>query len=311
MNMQPLRFTHPTSASDFLERDQLLATSLRDAEYRWNYATEYPLVLAPEAQGISWCVHSQGSLVAHANLWPRRLVQQSGQKSFQIGLVGNVATHPEHRGHGHMKALLAHLAEIAPAQNLHALVLWSDLLGFYQNLGFRSIGREIRFRIARSERIKPTGIKHRDARSLGDIQLQALLLARPKLEWTLERSIEDFRTLLSIPDTHLFIRQSGTAIRSWFLIGKGADMQGVIHEWGAFSADELVADIQSVLHDLDIPELLLLCPGNLHHHWLAPLKLRSSEALPHPMALAMGLTNLGHEALGALAKGFIWGLDSI
>jgi GNAT superfamily N-acetyltransferase len=306
-----LSFTNPKSAPDFIERDNLLTTSLREPGYRWSYASEYPIVLGPEAQSTSWCLHSQGRLVAHANLWPRTLLHAAGQKSFQVGLVGNVATHPDHRGHGHMKALLSHLAEIAPSQNLQALVLWSDLLGFYQNLGFRSIGREIRLRIPRSEGLRPTGIKQRDVASLSDGQLEALLKARPAVDWTLERSVQDFRTLLSIPDTHLFLRQSGAAIRSWLVIGKGSDMRGVIHEWGAFSADELVADIQSILHELDIPELLLLCPGNLHHHWIAPLKQRSSDSSPHHMALALAMTERGQEALAALAKGFIWGLDSI
>jgi GNAT superfamily N-acetyltransferase len=311
MSTPSLTFANPNSINERLDRDKLLALSLRETDYQWAYASEYPLVLTDDAKTTSWCVYSHGDLVAHANLWPRQLRHSNEEKSYCIGLVGNVATHPDHRGQGHMKALLSYLAEIAPSQNLHALVLWSDMLGFYQNFGFRSIGREMRLRVPRSERLRSTGIERCEASRLSDQELAVLLNSRPRIEWTLDRSIGDFRALLGIPDTQLFIRRKGQKPVSWILIGKGADMRGVIHEWGAPSADELIADVHSVLQLLDISDLLLLCPGNLPHHWLAPLKLRAVECSPHHMALALGLGSHSREALNALSKGFIWGLDSI
>jgi N-acetylglutamate synthase-like GNAT family acetyltransferase len=311
MNTNALIFTNPISAPQRLERDELLTTSLRDSNYHLNYSEEYPLVLAPEAQVHSWCVHSHGKLVAHANLWPRQLLHTSGQKSFQVGLVGNVATHPHHRGNGHMKALLSHLAKIAETQNIHVLVLWSDLLEFYQNFGFRSIGRELRLKITRLPLKKPTEMKSCTVDSLDDHQLEWLLQTRPKIEWTLGRSLKDFRALLKIPETHLFIRKSGQSIRSWVVIGRGADMKGVIHEWGALSASELLDDIQTILLSLDINELLLLCPGNLAHQWITALKRGAAAITNHPMALALSVTDRADECVSALSRGFIWGLDSI
>jgi hypothetical protein len=210
-----------------------------------------------------------------------------------------------------MSTLMSHLEQTAQAQNLQALVLWSDLLEFYQTLGFTSIGRELRFTISRDDRGRSTGIMAASRESLSDQDLGSLLRHRPKLDWTLDRSAAEFRTLLSIPDTNLFVRRKGSKIQSWMLIGKGADMRGVIHEWGSISADELVADVQSILHAHDIPELTLLTPGNLHHHWVSPLKLRSTGYTEHPMALAKGIGLHGSDATHALARGFIWGLDSI
>ena len=306
-----LTFQNPSTDAALKARDSLLAASLRDPKYRWEYSSEYPLVLSNSATGLSWCAYQGNELVAHANLWQRQLIHAAGNRKIEIGLVGNVATHPSHRGQGHMSALMTHLIKTAQSQNLQGLVLWSDLLQFYQNLGFRSIGQEYRFRIERNDRPRTTGIELLDPAGLSDDELVAMMRLRPKLEWTLGRSPAEFRALLSIPDVHLFARRKGTRTASWLLIGKGADMRGVIHEWGAISADELLADVQSILHDLDIPELLLLSPAHLHHHWIAPLNLRCTTKSSHHMALAMPIGPLGEETLQNLSKGFIWGLDSI
>jgi hypothetical protein len=306
-----LDISNPHSIADCENRDSMLAQSLRDSSLSWDYAREYPLVLDREDTATSWCAYKFGALVSHANLWPRTLKHLSSQKIITIGLVGNVATHPNHRGQGHMSTLIDHLAIIAQSQNLQALVLWSDMFLFYQTLGFSSIGRETRFSIRRDDRPRITGISLDSSKNLTDLDLQSMLLSRPRLDWTLDRSLGEFRSLLSIPDTHIFVRRKGQKIVSWLLIGKGADMRGVIHEWGSTSADELVNDIQSILHDLDLEELLLLSPGNLHQHWSSVFKSRATNSTDHPMALGRPLGTHGSDAVLSLARGFIWGLDSI
>lgn len=309
--MLPMTFGNPKSKNERIARDALLTKSLRDDTMKWSYASEYPLVLGPDGDVTSWCSYSGDQLVAHANLWPRKLQNVSGTRTLPIGLIGNVATCPAHRGHGHMSTLMSYLAQVAHSQGLQALVLWSDLFKFYQNLGFTSIGREWRFRITQGDRPQRTGIDLQELHLLNDNGITALMSMRPKLEWTLDRSIEEFRTLLRIPDTHLFIRRKGQHIASWMVIGKGSDMRGVIHEWGAISPSELISDIHSLLQDLDIPELILLTPGHLHQHWLIPLKEHSAESTEHSMALGLPIGPNGKDALASLAKGFIWGLDSI
>jgi len=306
-----LTIANPATPTERSNRDSLLTASLRDSGITWDYASEYPLVLSGTGDQTSWCVFEGTNIVAHANLWIRDLTRLADQKSIQIGLIGNVATGAEHRGRGIMSSLMSHLEKTAQSQNLKALVLWSDLLEFYQTLGFTSIGRELRFRISRDDRRRSTGITAVSRDSLSDDDLVTMLKHRPRMDWTLERAADEFRALLGIPDTNLFIRRKGLRIQSWMLIGKGADMRGIIHEWGSLSADELMADVQSILHTHDIPELTLLTPGNLHHHWVSPLKLRSNGYTEHPMALGKSIGIHGGEAIQALARGFIWGLDSI
>jgi hypothetical protein len=210
-----------------------------------------------------------------------------------------------------MRSLISNLEQIAQSQGLQALILWSDLLQFYQNFGFSSIGREWRLTICQRKKIKPTGISLQQGRTLSDGDLLHMLSLRPKLEWDLQRSLDEFRKLLEIPNTLLFVRRCGLRITSWMVIGRGADLQSVIHEWGAQSAEELVSDIQTILMEFNALELILLAPGCLPESWLALLKQQSKHIASHPMALAKATDSSGSNVLNNLARSFIWGLDSI
>ncbi len=306
-----ISFRNPASPFERDSRDLLLMKSLREGTLDWSYDAEYPLVLSTEGNSTSWCAFMGNQLIGHANLWPRTLKHSSEQKSIPIGLVGNVATDENFRGQGHMRSLIAQLENLAYGQSLCALVLWSDLLEFYQNFGFSSIGREWRLTISRSERPYDTGLRRVDPSSLTDTDLSSMMTLRPRLEWGVERSPNEFKALLTIPNSLVFVRRRGVKIVSWMIIGKGADLQAVIHEWGALSPDELIADIQTILSGYLTESLTLLAPGQLHHHWLEPLKQRSSQHSEHAMALAAPIGPKGEQAIKALARSFIWGLDSI
>ena len=306
-----LKISNPQTTEDYEVRNALLASSLRDTPTSWKYESEYPLVLSPANSNTSWCLHTAGKIVAHANLWPRELLNLSPERMLHIGLIGNVATDPKHRGIGLMSAMFTHLEKTAQSQGIQALVLWSDLLEFYQNLGFSSIGREVRFSLTRNPKITDTGVKQYSAETLSDLELAEMLELRPKQEWSIQRSLDEFKALLRIPNTSLFIRRKNSRINAWLLIGKGSDMQGVIHEWGAPKAEELIQDIQSILEKWGIPELLLLTPSHLPHHWIQHFKQHCNRFTEHPMALALPTGHRGREAIAALNRCFIWGLDSI
>lgn len=309
-DLTPLRLGSPTSTSALEQRDSFLTATLRDHPLKWSYRDEYPLVLSESAAQSSYCLFEQDTIVAHASLWPRQLVHASAQKIISVALVGNVSTHPDRRGQGLQLQLFAHLANLAASQDMKALVLWSDLLEFYQKLGFSSNGRELRFVLTRRERLKPTPVRKCDAAKLTDHDLEAMMDLRPKLEWQLKRSTTEFRALLTIPQSLLFIRRSGHAITSWFIIGKGSDMAGVIHEWGAKSPRELTADLQSILAAYNLADLTILAPASAASTWLQELRTHATSVTEHPMALVRSLTGK-NEAAEALARGFIWGLDSI
>lgn len=302
---------NPCTKTELEQRNTLLTISLRDTPLEWGYPSEYPLVLNEHNINTSWCVFFDQKLAAHATLWPRALRHRSSQCQFNVGLVGNVATHPEHRGRGFMASLFDHLTKVGRKHELSALILWSDLGQFYQKLGFSSIGRESRFVFKnRQSHYQQVAFKT-SPDELSEEDLCRMLELRPKLEWRLERSTQEFRILLSIPNTAIFVRRHNKTITSWLAIGKGADLQGIIHEWGSNKPAELVENIYSIISTWGLPQLTLLAPLGLAGQWQTQLKMHASSTTIHSMALALPLGNNGQASIAAASRCFFWGFDSI
>jgi GNAT superfamily N-acetyltransferase len=302
---------NPSTASHLEQRELLLSAALREQPMSWDYKSEYPLVLTESNLKTSWCIFSRQKLVAHASLWPRTLTHRSRSNPIDIGLVGNVATHPDFRGLGLMSNLVAHLVKTAQEYNMSGLVLWSDLLEFYQKLGFSSIGREIRFVFGPSDHQGAESPRRVDPHLLTVDDLERMLQLRPKFEWTVSRSCDEFRSLLAIPNASVFLRRQDTKILSWLVIGKGTDLQGIVHEWGAPSPRELISDLRMIINTWNLPQLVVLCPANIPKQWVDTLTLNSLSKEEHPMALAKPLGHKGAIALSAINRSFFWGFDSI
>ncbi len=303
---------HPSIPEHFSQRNSLLQKCLRPDELPFAIEEEYPIVLATEGRDFSYCHDHEGRLCSHANLWPRLVFDKRGTPIFGIGLVGNVATDPDLRGNGHMRSLLAKMEEEAKGKGLKALVLWSDLSTFYHKVGYKTLGREFRFSFSRGTGRRTAGdevLCYREAhRELDDLTLQKLIDLRLRTPLSLERTTRDFRRLLEIPWLDVFIIQRQGIVRAYALVGKGYDMLGVIHEWGAQSPQELESLIASIARLNEVEDTLLLAPGSLDAAWLKCLRGLAKGKEEVPMALAKVLDPQIEKELDEL---FIWGLDSI
>jgi hypothetical protein len=249
-------------------------------------------------------------IVAHASMLCRVLKATSQSKSFNLALVGNVATAPSKRGQGLQKIMMDHLKKTAEAQNVDAIVLWSDLNEFYQKLGFSSNGMEFRFRIKSTINQDHSPLPETNPKGLTTAQLSKLLQSRPTLAWCIQRSPDEFLKLLCIPDTHLFVSESTRPEREWLVIGKGSDMQGVVHEWGGGNPEGILRLMNRVMLMFQLPELILLAPSSLNSKWLATYKSAAQSYEQHPMCLIKIISHR-NDVAQALAQSFIWGLDSI
>lgn len=304
---------NPIKPEDFKVRDQLLTLCLRPDPLPFPIRDEYPLVLSEEGKIFSYCKNQNNRLCSHANLWPRTLVDRQHREKGRIGLVGNVATDPEMQGRGHMRELLSNLEDIALKQKLSALVLWSDLDQFYHKLGYESVGQELHLGFAKQDKRRP-----RSSSYLGQFQLngnisagdrQSMLKLRPVLPLTLERSDEEFRKQLTIPWLDCFRAYRNDELVAYLLIGKGYDMVGVMHEWGAKDIGDLMSLIDYTAATLPFESLMLLVPDDLESTWKSTLLGFSESYEKHPMALIKYLNQKQkREDYSSL---FVWGLDSI
>lgn len=303
---------HPT-LQEISNRDRLLEDAMREHPANFGIAKEYPLVLAPNSLPYSYGAWDQEQLVGHANLFPRVLTTADGSQQLPVALIGNVATAPNLRGKGYASNLIMQLLAIAEKEGAVAAFLWSDLTQFYQRLGFHPHGEECRFVIPRPSNPAPQKVKRwfkvQEA-DLSDQHLQQMLRLRPKTPMTLQRSLTEMRALLRIPQTYLFMAIEGQTAEAFFIIGRGSDLQGVVHEWGTKSSQLLLEGVQLICQAYDLDSLILLTPTELDQAFLEPLRQGAREVTKHWMALVkiFDPALVTHETF---QHAFIWGMDSI
>ncbi len=308
-----MSYFNPTKPEHFLERNKLLQICMRPDPLPFPIEEEYPIVLSNEARSTSYCLKHNNRICSHANLWPRPVVDRLGRIKGQVGLVGNVATDPSMQGRGHMRKLLSNLEEIGKRQNLDALVLWSDLDQFYHKLGYESVGQELHLGFPKTDPKRPSSRNFDGEFQLnGPLQsrdFERMMALRPSLPLTLSRNASEFARLMNIPWLDNFRILRGDEIVGSALIGKGYDMVGVIHEWGATDQETLLALIDHMADALPFESLMLLVPDRIDASWKSLLVKYSESHEKHPMALVKYLLN--KERTEDYSSLFVWGLDSI
>ena len=311
---------HPQSPMEIAERDRLLQAALRPFPTVFPIAKEYPTVLSSQDVRFSWGLYSDTQqLVAHANLWPRVLLDHKTGFSMTVGLIGNVATDTSLRGQGHMSHLLDKLGEKAQKDGIHALILWSDLTEFYQKRGFSSCGLERRYLFhipSLQKRRSFNSTCHAFTLVKGSkLSIKVLGPSRFPVQTTLTRDLSTWSSLIGTAGLSIFTPKGAektptSEITPFIAIGKGHDLINVVHEWGMPSPDMLIQAIISAGEQLGFAELMLLSPHDLPSSWDQMLRPLAHAVEIHPMALAKVLqdTPMVKEVL---ARAFIWGLDSI
>ena len=337
-------FFEPIAAVQRDARDRLLAERLRpDRSRDYPIASEYPLVLGSEGTRHSICVVPRDdslearAIVAHANLWLRTMTSNSqtdGMGQIKLALVGNVATGTQAQGKGWMRKLLAEIERRAQSQGADAIVLWSDLTDFYQKMGFVPAGKELRIMLSvpKLSQLDRPNVWTPEGYQTGKLphdlmhrmlELRSMGFKQPFFQ--LERSIHEFSELLKIPDLALFVGHSrikkaidttmghhDRSIDFYFIIGKGADMQGVIHEWGTTDMNLLLGGAGAIAQSGGLEEIMILVPPAIEEARSTFLHQASTSIEGHAMAWVKPLSpESKHLVDRTLLNGFIWGLDSI
>ncbi|SMF55344.1 GNAT family N-acetyltransferase [Pseudobacteriovorax antillogorgiicola] len=301
----------PQTESHIALRNQLLQNALRPEPLPFKIQSEYPIVLGEKGTEFSHCLFHDDRIVAHANLWPRDLMDSLGQRVAKVGLIGNVATDESYRGQGFMKQLFQSLESKAILADLEALILWSDLSLFYQKLGFQSLSQEWHHQFDLRHRRGAGNFRLIPSDEIHLVDPTTLLAIRTSTRYTLHRSPNEFLEMLHIPNLDLCLEYGiHNEVIAYCITGKGYDMIGVIHEWGAPSIDHLVNMIRFVQESFKFPEIILLSPGTLAKSRRKQLDARATKTVKGPMGLVKLLKPSKSIEL-ALDQCFIWGLDSI
>ena len=196
---------------------------------------EYPLVFGEQPSGRTLVVEADGRVVSACAILVRDLILPG--VGMRVGLVGSVATHPDHRGKGHASRLLERAERELAAEGCLAALLWADEPDFYERRGWTELGSECDFVVAADmmDRLPaPDGVRAAAPDDRGAIH-RLYSLHRHRVD----RSAEETATLLGCPGMEVLVVQRERDVIAYSCLGRGADLDQTVHEWAGAPEDVL------------------------------------------------------------------------
>lgn len=224
---------------------EFLNTELRP-QATWSIEQEYPTTFTPKNSRNLFIIEEEDQLLSHAAI--RYILIKTPQAVFKVAAIGSVVTSSEHRRQGHSHKLLQLCLEKARSEKADLAILWSDLVSFYQKIGFQLSGSEMSFLFDRPLLLEAPKepLKFIEGDKLSP---EALLKCYSKHTVSSVRTLEDIKNYLKIPNSRIYSAwNSRGQLEAYAVEGKGADLSGYIHEWGGnvTSLLHLVQHIQTV-----------------------------------------------------------------
>lgn len=297
-----------------------------------DYAREYPTVFGqPNGARLATALEGERAVACAAALPGWVEAPGGGPQSPALGLarIGSVATAPGSRGRGLASSLVMQLHRELHAEGMAVAALWAERGGLYARLGYAPVG---------SAWLTPAAplpqVPFRPGLRITPWRPGMPLCPRGGME--LRRSEVETRALGSIPGVEGVVGLREGSVCAHALVGKGRDMQGIIHDWAGALEDvlALVGALQGsgarlMMTPATHPILARLPPPvtKLPMAWMSILdraallqwaatrlearpQLSALEDGPLLQALFGAPPDAAAPAPGLLPL-FIWGLDSI
>jgi GNAT superfamily N-acetyltransferase len=251
--------TEPTLAAESLMRNVLRGGR--------PIAEEYPLVFGAGAPGRVVSIGDADEVVSSCAILRRECVLPGG--GFSAGLIGSVVTDPRHRGEGLAAEVLASAEAELAAQGCALALLWADDAAFYADKGYVPIGTELDYLVTPDLLPllpDPDGV--RAATADDHAAIHALYETHPE---RVERTAAETAQLLAGPGVEALVRTRDGAVIAYTCVGRGEDLQSVVHEWAGIAEDVLAcvrAHLEARLATVQ-PNLFIMvpptCKGLVHY----------------------------------------------
>lgn len=238
----------------------LMETNLRGGQ---PLAAEYPLVFEQEAPGWVVVTEESGQDVSACSGVVRNLVVPGAHGPLKVGFVGSVVTQEQHRGQGFARATLEAACDRVAQEGGAFAFLWADDAAVYESMGWFPAGTEFDFKIDDNQRsFLPDAVGVREA---GPEDAEAILSLYDQHPQRVVRSLEEQRHLLRIPGLTCWVKETEGQVCAYACVGRGADLQGVVHEWGG-RGEEFLAVLSGILDARDDEgledDLFLMVPSS-------------------------------------------------
>jgi hypothetical protein len=154
----------------------------------------------------------------------------------RVGLIGAVASDPQHRGQGHASAAIEKIlnAAVLSDPKIECIVLWGSEKNLYSRFGFDYGG--IQKRASLGNLVLPEFLPDPTL----DVQMgwdDDIFLLMQKRHSGVSHSSSDLTWLKSHPNVVWFriIRNGSTT--AYVGVNRGIDLMGIVHEWGGSELD--------------------------------------------------------------------------
>lgn len=206
----------------------------------------------------------KGRLVSCAGARLSKLKTARG--ALPIGIVGAVASEKEFRGRGLASRAVESALDWLRNRGARLAVLWGSEHRMYQRLGFELCGMQGRIPLSEIHGIRKIGGKGLGKKGLvggglgeglGEGWTSGLFPRLQQREGGLELRESDRAWIKAHRNVKWIWSGSPTRPTAYAAIGKGMDLQGMVHEWGG-SVPELMGVLAEVY--LKWPDAVLLGP---------------------------------------------------
>lgn len=231
-----MEITHPDEAA-LVDLVSQISKAFLYIEGEGDVTRDFPLLYQASNSEHLWVAREQGELLGHSGYYPSILKVEG--LALPVAAIGGVYTTEAARQRGVATELVKKCADEAKKGGAALAFLWSDKHDFYARLGFHLTARQwtIPISVADGEKLASLGRSKLPGLAFEEIcdpspsflaQSHELLSNYPL--GTARGAIEHL-TLLNTGSCRIFAAWAGEELAAYFLVGKGRDLQGYVHEW--------------------------------------------------------------------------------
>lgn len=225
--------------SELPELTSLISSALGYNKEEAGVARDFPQLYQPSNSRNLWLFSDESGVMAHAGFFPA--VMRVEGLSLPVAGIGGVFTKEQKQGQGLATKLVEKCAREAKRGGAALAFLWSDKHEFYEKLGFHLVGRQwtVQLSTEHAPKLRELGEKlgiPNSALKITDEKIDEDFLrqSRAFLEiypLGIARSEEEHALYLRSGSCRVISAWVGKQLAAYFVIGKGKDLQGYIHEW--------------------------------------------------------------------------------
>lgn len=199
--------------------------------HEWSITSEYPTAFAQTNLNNIRIITEHDEVVSHALIRP--MIVKTPVGLFKVAGLGSVVTSSEHRNQGHSTKIIESCLEAARAHGCDFAILWTNIYDFYRKIGFELGGTELSVRIDKP--LATMGTQAEPLRFMEGNRVAADAIHRLYSQHTVSslRTLEEMQKYLQIPNSRVYTAwDSKGLLKAYAIEGKGADLDGYVHEWG-------------------------------------------------------------------------------